>query len=60
MTFSILTRVNPNQASAVPANLVLPAALNSVAELYDQPDNFSLYLSVAWACGLSRMVMFAA
>lgn len=32
---------NPNNASAVPANLVLPAALNSVVALYDQPDNFA-------------------
>jgi Starch-binding associating with outer membrane len=32
---------NPNSASAVPANLVLPAALNSVAELIDQPDNYN-------------------
>ncbi len=29
---------NPNSASAVPANLVLPAALNQVAAFYDQPD----------------------
>ncbi|HVN59063.1 MAG TPA: SusD/RagB family nutrient-binding outer membrane lipoprotein [Bacteroidales bacterium] len=29
---------NPNSASAVPVDLVLPAALNSVAFFYDQPD----------------------
>jgi hypothetical protein len=31
---------NPNSASSVPTNLVLPAALNSVAELYNVPRNF--------------------
>lgn len=36
-----IDETNPNQASAVPANLVLPAALNSVAELFDQPDNYA-------------------
>ncbi len=39
--FLNIDEVNPNQASAVPANLVLPAALNSVAELIDQPDNYA-------------------
>ena len=32
---------NPNSASAVPARMVLPAALNSVVAFYDQPDYFS-------------------
>jgi len=31
---------NPNQASAVPANLLLPAALNSTANIITNPDNF--------------------
>jgi hypothetical protein len=39
--FLNVNEVNPNQASAVPANLVLPAALNSIASLYDQPDNYN-------------------
>ncbi len=39
--FLTIDESNPNSASSVPTNLVLPAALNSVAELYDQPDNFS-------------------
>jgi hypothetical protein len=39
--FLSVNETNPNSASYVPANLVLPAALNSVAELYNQPDNFN-------------------
>jgi len=31
---------NPNTASAVPANLLLPAALNATANVFTQPDNF--------------------
>ncbi|MCJ7449829.1 MAG: SusD/RagB family nutrient-binding outer membrane lipoprotein [Bacteroidales bacterium] len=31
---------NPNSASAVPANLLLPAALNSTANIFTNPDNF--------------------
>ena len=39
--FLNIDETNPNQASAVPANLVLPSALNSVAELINQPDNYA-------------------
>jgi len=39
--FLNIDEVNPNSASAVPANLVLPAALNSVAELIDNNDDYA-------------------
>lgn len=42
--FLNINEVNPNQASAVPANLVLPAALNSVAALIDRPNNYAFIL----------------
>jgi hypothetical protein len=36
---------NPNSASAVPANLILPAAINNTAAFFTQPDNYSfIYL----------------
>jgi hypothetical protein len=42
---------NPNAASSVPANLVLPAALNSFAAYYDNPDNYSfVYLWYGMWC----------
>ena len=43
--FLAVDETNPNSASAVPANLVLPAALNNTANFIDQPDNYSfIYL----------------
>ena len=39
--FLSVDETNPNSASAVPAYLVLPAALNNTANLIDQPDNYS-------------------
>jgi hypothetical protein len=39
--FLNVDETNPNSASAVPANLVLPAALNSVAVLTATPGNYS-------------------
>lgn len=36
-----IDEVNPNQASAVPASLILPAALNATASNVTSPDNFS-------------------
>jgi|NGEPerStandDraft_6_1074524.scaffolds.fasta_scaffold00592_10 hypothetical protein len=39
--FLNIDETNPNSASAVPANLVLPAALNSVAVLVATPGNYS-------------------
>ena len=39
--FLTVNEVNPNSASAVPANLILPGALNNTARLYNQPDNYS-------------------
>ncbi len=43
--FLSVDEFNPNSASAVPANLVLPAALNNTARLINQPRNFEfIYL----------------
>lgn len=39
--FLSVNEKNPNSASAVPANLVLPAALNATANNVIQPDNYS-------------------
>jgi hypothetical protein len=38
--FLAVDEKNPNSASAVPANLILPAALNSTANIYNNPFNF--------------------
>ncbi len=38
--FLTVNETNPNTASAVPANLMLPAALNQVADIYNNPFNF--------------------
>jgi len=38
--FLSVDEFNPNSASAVPANLVLPAALNNTARDFTQPDNY--------------------
>jgi len=38
--FLNVDETNPNTASAVPANLVLPAALNSIAARIDDPRNY--------------------
>jgi hypothetical protein len=38
--FLTVNETNPNSASAVPANLMLPAALNSTADIYNNPFNF--------------------
>lgn len=38
--FLSVNEKNPNSASAVPANLLLPAALNTTANIFTQPDNF--------------------
>lgn len=38
--FLSVNEINPNQASAVPANLILPAALNTTAAIYAAPGNF--------------------
>ena len=43
--FLSVNEFNPNSASSVPANLVLPAALNSTARIITQPDNYTfIYL----------------
>ena len=43
--FLSVNEKNPNSASAVPANLLLPAALNSTTNNVVQPDNYSfIYL----------------
>jgi hypothetical protein len=43
--FLSVNEFNPNSASAVPASLVLPAALNTTARLMTSPDNFAyIYL----------------
>lgn len=48
---------NPNSASAVPANLILPAALKSVAAQVDQPDNYSfIYLLYGQWCVMNGYV----
>lgn len=38
--FLSVNEVNPNSASAVPANLMLPAALNATIDIYNSPFNF--------------------
>jgi hypothetical protein len=43
--FLNIDETNPNSASAVPANLVLPAALNTTARIITNPDNYNfIYL----------------
>jgi len=43
--FLAVNEFNPNSASAVPANLVLPAALNTTSAIYASPGNFDfIYL----------------
>lgn len=43
--FLNVNETNPNSASAVPPNLVLPAALNTTARIVTNPDNFNfIYL----------------
>jgi Starch-binding associating with outer membrane len=43
--FLSVNEFNPNSASAVPANLVLPAALNTTSRIVDIPGNYSfIYL----------------
>ncbi len=43
--FLSVNEFNPNEASAVPANLVLPAALNNTSRIITQPRNFAyIYL----------------
>jgi hypothetical protein len=43
--FLTVNEVNPNSASKVPAKLLLPAALNNVATLMNNPDNYDfIYL----------------
>jgi hypothetical protein len=49
--FLTVNEVNPNSASAVPASLILPAALNNTARLINQPDNFSFIYF--WYGGMS-------
>ncbi len=39
--FLSVNEFNPNSASAVPANLVLPAALNTTSRIVTHPDNYS-------------------
>lgn len=47
--FLAVNEKNPNSASAVPANLILPAALNATANYINQPDNYSFfYLWYGW------------
>lgn len=44
-SFLNVDETNPNSASVVPPNLVLPAALNTTARLVTNPDNFTfIYL----------------
>lgn len=38
--FLSVNEFNPNSASAVPANLVLPAALNTTSQIFAAPGNF--------------------
>jgi hypothetical protein len=47
--FLTVNEINPNSASAVPANLLLPAALNSTANIYNNPFNY-LYVYVWHGC----------
>ncbi len=49
--FLSVNETNPNSASAVPANLVLPAALNATASIYNNPDNF--FFVYAWYGAMS-------
>jgi hypothetical protein len=44
--FLNVDETNPNSASAVPANLILPAALNNTADIYNSPFNF--FFVYAW------------
>jgi hypothetical protein len=47
--FLSVNEFNPNSASAVPANLVLPAALNNAATCLTTPDNYTfLYVWYGW------------
>jgi hypothetical protein len=47
--FLTVNEKNPNTASAVPASLILPAALNATADNISQPDNYSfVYLWYGW------------
>ena len=39
--FLSVNEFNPNSASAVPANLILPAALNSTSRIVNRPRNFA-------------------
>jgi hypothetical protein len=41
-----VNETNPNSASSVPANLLLPAALNNTADIYNSPRNF--FFVYAW------------
>ena len=43
---------NPNSASAVPANLVLPAALNNTARNFTQAETI-FYFSLVWLMSIS-------
>ncbi len=43
--FLAVNETNPNSASSVPANLLLPAALNATANIYNNPFNH-LYVYV--------------
>lgn len=44
--FLSVNEKNPNSASAVPANLILPAALNATVDIYCNPFNF--FFVYAW------------
>ena len=46
--FLTVNEINPNSASAVPANLVLTAAINNTARIVTQPDNYTFCLSLVW------------
>ncbi len=39
--FLSVNEKNPNSASVVPANLILPAALNNTSRIYDTPGNYA-------------------
>jgi hypothetical protein len=49
--FLSVNEFNPNNASSVPPNLVLPAALNNTARNFTQPDNYN-FVSF-WYGGMS-------
>jgi hypothetical protein len=49
--FLSVNEFNPNNASSVPANLVLPAALNNTARNFTQPDNYNF--ASFWYGGMS-------